>query len=133
MVTEATVQCLVCGKGFPYRKSKQFCSNACKQQAYLKNKAGVPLQPVSVSRTPKADFSLGEFEAYCSEHGDYFTMLDYCFFRRNLPQSATTEQINNYINGFYKHMNNAYEELTSTKAYHTFKEDFLSSKYIIGE
>ena len=133
MVLEAISQCTVCGKEFPHRKSKRFCSNACKQQAYFKSKAGIPLEPVTAQRMPKADFSLKEFEEFNEVHGWDYSMLYYCFFRRNLPTTATLEQINLYINSFYKHRDDVYDELSSTKAYTTFKEDFLSSKYIIGQ
>ena len=51
MVLEAISQCTVCGNEFPYRKGKQFFSNACKQQAYLKSIAGIPLLPVMAQRT----------------------------------------------------------------------------------
>ena len=30
--------CIVCGESFDPRKSKMYCSNACKQDAYLKRK-----------------------------------------------------------------------------------------------
>lgn len=132
MVLEAISHCTVCGNEFPYRKSKQFCSNACKQQAYLKSKAGIPLEPVTVQGMPKADFSLSEFEEFEKAFGWDYSMLYYCFFRRNLPATATHEQINTYINGFYRHRDNVYEELSRTKAYSTFQEEFLSGKYIIG-
>lgn len=46
MVLTAVSNCVVCNAQYPYRKSKQYCSNACKQQAYLSSKAGVPLLPV---------------------------------------------------------------------------------------
>ncbi|NID08930.1 hypothetical protein [Fibrivirga algicola] len=133
MVLEAISQCTVCGNEFPYRKSKQFCSNACKQQAYLKSKAGIPLEPITAQRMPKADFSLKEFEDFNEVHGCDFSMLYYCFFRRNLPVTATLDQINIYINSFYKQMDDVYEYMSSTKAYATFKEEFLSGKFVIGE
>ena len=82
---------------------------------------------------PKADFSLKEFEEFNEVHGWDYSILHYCFFRRNLPTTATLEQINSYINSFYKHKDDVYDELSNTKAYTTFKEDFLSSKYIIGQ
>lgn len=82
MVLVAISQCVVCGNEFPYRKSKQFRSNACKQQAYLSSKAGVPLVPIVSKETHAFDFSLKEFEQYREDVNCGMDLLQFCFFRR---------------------------------------------------
>ena len=131
MILEDISHCTVCSNEFPYRKSKQFCSNACKQQAYLKSKAGVPLQAPSRKETPTTDFSFSEFARYSEEHGNYQSFMFYCFLRRNLSKSATVETIYRYINSFFIE-DDAYESITGSKAYQTFREEFFGAKFTVG-
>lgn len=135
MLSEATSQCTVCGKGFPYRKSKQFCSNACKQQAYLANKEGISLPPVKKIETSAYDFSLSEYTAYLKEADNGMNLLSYCFLRRNLKGSPDLMQVKTYFDGFF-HGNytwwDYFESVKETRAYVNFTEDFLSNKFSVG-
>ncbi len=131
MIIQSVSNCTVCGNEFPYRKSKQFCSNACKQQAYLKSKAGIPLQGSSRKEMPTTDFSFTEFAQFSEEHGNYHSFLFYCFLRRNLSKLATVDTIYQYINSFFIE-DDAYEKITGSKAYQTFREEFLSAKFTVG-
>ena len=135
MVLTATSQCMVCGKAFPYRKNKQFCSNACKQQAYLSKKSGVSLPSIVSEETSAFDFSLSEYNTYGQETGSEMDLLFYCFLRRNLKGTVTISQLISYFDGFF-HGGYSwweyYESVNETKAYLSFREDFLSSKFTIG-
>lgn len=135
MIPHNTSNCLVCGNEFPYRKSKQFCSNACKQQGYLSNKAGISLPVIVSKEKPTYDFSLSEYKAYENETGNGMELMFYFFLRRNLKGHIDQTQIKAYFEGFFcsgYSWWDYYETIKDTKAYLSFREDFLSSKFTIG-
>ena len=135
MISEDHSTCIKCGKAFPYRKSKQFCSNACKQQAYLCNKAGVSLSVVTNKEKPAYDFSFSEYRAYEKETDNGIDLLFFCFLRRHLKGNVDLSQLMSYFDGFF-HDDfswwDYYESVRDTKAYLSFREDFLSSKFTVG-
>ncbi|WP_133299903.1 hypothetical protein [Larkinella punicea] len=133
MVLEAISQCTVCGKGFPYRKSKLFCSNACKQQAYLSSKTGIPLP--NIKETSVYDFSMVEFGEYLKLANNGMDLLFYCFLRRNLKGKPDLIQIVSYFEAICRASGSwwdYFESIENTKAFQNFREDFLGCKYSIG-
>ncbi|MCC5612962.1 hypothetical protein LC612_41315 [Nostoc sp. CHAB 5834] len=135
MVSEATSQCKVCGKTFPYRRSKQFCSNACKQQAYLSSKLGVSLVQAKATNVNSYDFSLSEYTAYRKDTEIGMDLIGYCFLRRNLKGSADLQQVKDYFDGFFQGGYTWWDyfvTIKETKAYTDFTDDFLNSKYSVG-
>lgn len=127
MLNSALKLCPICSNSFTYRKNKVYCSNACKQKAYLLNKEGIS---ISQQSPILFDFSLDEYLAYRNKVSQDMPIIDFFFLRRNLSKQATQKQIEDYMDGFCDH--NFWDHYNSSPAYKRFEADYLDNKYTVG-
>lgn len=118
-------KCEICSKRFEaVRSDAKYCSNACKQKAHtLRNKIG------SERYNDKIVFYLDEYQNVCSRCGydsETFPLIFFCFLRKNLIVDATIETVIIFINAIWTYSN--FKELTTSKAYKSFLEEFLDNE-----
>lgn len=131
MTLENPTTCAVCGNTYPYRKGKMYCSSRCKQKSHLNNRNGIPLeQPKEQLTKPTYDFSYDEYERLREKGFDEEPIL-YFFLRRSFRKDADLDTLYDYLNSFYKE-DEAYFKLTGSKAYETFRHEFLGGRYTVG-
>jgi len=112
-------ECIVCGKEFPPRKGKLFCSDKCKQLHYrskddpelISNKivekfkqtgqldkldVGFLKKIFLLEKKPLFRIDLNEYKAYCEKYGK-IELDEYVIRRKNLTGVVSLEQIEEYI------------------------------------
>ena len=86
----STKNCVVCAKPFEGTENQEYCSQACKQQAYRKRKEEQKEKQQSFR------VSLEEYENFLkSVVGEKYKgeFMKYCFIRRNLPENISFERL----------------------------------------
>ncbi len=97
-------ECTICGKPFPARAGKLFCSPACKQLAYNERIKGSQKNkeesntPLPTTPAMRYIFNLSEWE-FVQEQLPNITFAEYYFFRRNISTafSETTIKLINEL------------------------------------
>ena len=127
--------CIVCGKGIADRKGKLYCSDSCKQKAYVLRKDGTPTMPI-VKEPGSIKFSYDEYDQWLKEFKQEETFVYYCFLRKNLTPDASLQLINNIINDTLKDAGRLREKILNEttaigKDFAEFEKQFFSKKFEI--
>lgn len=97
--------CTVCGKKFEPREKKLYCSEKCKQYAYLNRKKDEPIitpikDPPINSLKPEIIYTFNKKEFDEVKKTVKMNYEVYCFFRKNLSGFRNIPEIIDYINQF---------------------------------
>lgn len=78
-----STKCIICAKPFPHRRGKAYCSNSCKQRAYLNKKSGgdhLPIGTISNQVFYLEDYNAFLQSTYCRYDTEF---IAYCFCIKN--------------------------------------------------
>ncbi len=128
----STKICVTCSKSFEANDYQEYCSSACKQQAYRKRKEEQKEKQQSFR------VSLEEYEKVLKTtsgekyKGDF---LKYCFIRRNLPENITFERLILFIENNFERFDFLCdpERGNMFSAWISFQQKFLSGEIPVVE
>lgn len=105
--------CIICGKEFPPREKKLYCSDSCRQKAYeIKKSKGIAGTESETPKEKSAKYKIDytEYEQYVSllkdrkheKRANEINIVIYSFFRKNLVGVFfNIDVIYDYINEFF--------------------------------
>ncbi|PKP22703.1 MAG: hypothetical protein CVU05_02690 [Bacteroidetes bacterium HGW-Bacteroidetes-21] len=100
--------CVICGEKFEPREKKLYCSDSCKQKAFLqrKEKENNPETPeiIPEQKIIKKNIIIFDYQEYKSvleklpyKFTEWLLFERYCFFRKNLSGEPIIEDIIEYL------------------------------------
>ena len=138
MINSST--CMVCAKPFPYRKSKQYCSNSCKQQAYNNKKAGETISgiPGPVHQVKNRIFYFEDFLNYKKTYSwrEDIDLVTYFFIIKNFIEDESISFINEAADNILSNeleANLKKENNPVGRQFAQFQNEFHLGNYLVKE